>query len=245
MPWIIDENGHKKYKLSVYAKDDLPTWSEVYNEWYKGKQILYDPDVDHEAMDPYWKIPHKKYLIATVCNQFNKMLYEDGMKIQLIDLIHHIYYNVDYINKIKDVLFVCEPFKAFTPNVPYENWVIEQNAFLEKYSMDNIVVPPIYTLQSPSGKPNPFIVVPARRIMMSDLRDPIYIYTIYKVELCNGQDCLLHASPFNNTSDTYNKIIDFMMKQFREYFEGEIGWKDEDGNVIESDIRQLEYDPAL
>ena len=85
MPWNKDINGDPKYDLSVYAKEELPTWSEVYNEFYKQKMFSYSiTDPSQQTIDPYWKIPHMKYIIMTVCNQFNKMIFEDGYKDEII-----------------------------------------------------------------------------------------------------------------------------------------------------------------
>ena len=65
---------------SIYVKEDLPTWSEVYYEFYKNKTFSFDHEDDNQLndIDKYWKIPRRKVLLATVANQFNKMLYEDG-----------------------------------------------------------------------------------------------------------------------------------------------------------------------
>ncbi|MCM1220104.1 MAG: hypothetical protein NC548_37000, partial [Lachnospiraceae bacterium] len=64
MPWVLDENGNKKYTPSIYAKEELPTWNEFYNEFYKSGNYTYDGGKDVFEIDPYWKIPRKKYLLA-------------------------------------------------------------------------------------------------------------------------------------------------------------------------------------
>ena len=47
MPWIT-ENGEKKYIPSAYAKEELPTWNELYNEFYKNQYYVYAHlDRDH------------------------------------------------------------------------------------------------------------------------------------------------------------------------------------------------------
>lgn len=80
MPWIKDSNDEDKYIASQYSRNELPTWNEVYNDWYCKYDAIsryeYYAELDPE-IDPYWKIPRKLYLLATICNQFNKMIYED------------------------------------------------------------------------------------------------------------------------------------------------------------------------
>ena len=55
MPWIKDSNNEDKYIASKYAKEELPTWNEVYNEWYiKYKDDLYTFKTERNTeMDTY------------------------------------------------------------------------------------------------------------------------------------------------------------------------------------------------
>ena len=61
--------------MSIYCKDDLPTWHEIYYEFYL--KDLFNYDCNDTELDLYWKIPHKKMIIGFVCNQLNKMIFED------------------------------------------------------------------------------------------------------------------------------------------------------------------------
>lgn len=64
--------------LSKYCKEELPTWDEIYNEFWINKIFVYDPnDPEHQVEDPYWKRPRRKILLMLICNQLNKMMEED------------------------------------------------------------------------------------------------------------------------------------------------------------------------
>ncbi|MDE6852689.1 MAG: hypothetical protein K2J67_09420 [Lachnospiraceae bacterium] len=80
---------------SVFSQTELPTWSEIYDDYYTKmflkRDNVYDPDDGSYPNDPYWKVPRRKVLIALVCNQFNKMIYEDNYKDPLIKLINQTY----------------------------------------------------------------------------------------------------------------------------------------------------------
>ena len=77
MPWIVDESGEDVYRASMWVKEELPTWSEL-REWYECAYYTYTDQPD-QKMDVYWKIPRSKYLLSVVCNQLNKLLYEDRL----------------------------------------------------------------------------------------------------------------------------------------------------------------------
>lgn len=75
MPW---KNGN--YVVSVYTNNELPTWNEVYEEFYKGQYYLNPDSFDNDKLtqiDLYWKIPRWKVLVAICCNEFNKCIHED------------------------------------------------------------------------------------------------------------------------------------------------------------------------
>lgn len=193
MPWIKDENGEDKYIASRYAKEELPTWNEVYNEWYKGYSkdlYMFKPNRDIER-DTYWKIPKKLFLLAVVCNQFNKMMYEDGY----IDKISNLFEN-DYIN----IRFELVPITA------------------------NANKSPIYSMLNPRGKDNPFVDKTNRVFIPKDI-----------VEFVDLQLCLEDANGIYGSSRYMrDKAVNILMEPFIEYFENGIGWKDENGKLIEN-----------
>lgn len=252
MPWKTDKNGDKKYKVSIYAKEELPTWAEVYEEFYLKKQFLYDPnDPDHQHRDLYWPIQNKKYILATVCNQFNKMIFEDGLKTDLLKFINDnigkncvdTRFTCEILNRdCTDVRFTCEPI-----NSTYEWKCVVNNKFVGIN-----IAPPIYTIPFPNGKSNPFITSNHPRIDITENERPLCLFPIIKFDV-NASNCnLYNPIPYDDySSDDYNAIIEFMITQYKEYFEGEgIGWKDSDGKVIESDPMKRScdgagYDPAL
>ena len=42
MPWNENKNGERVYNLSLYAKEELPTWGELHELYSRGK-YFYDP----------------------------------------------------------------------------------------------------------------------------------------------------------------------------------------------------------
>lgn len=206
------------YKPSVYAKEELPTWSEVYEEFYLGKQYTYSiNDPNDQTMDPYWKIPHKKFLIATVCNQFNKMIFEDGLKDEILSEL-----SKEFCTEITGLKFTCG--KLFYPDICIKCTKDNDEVF------NNITT--IYTIPNPSGKPNPFITSNCHRENITEINDVIELHPI--IRIIDKEFGNIAKVPKVN-DEHFNIIIDVMIKRFKEYFEGDIGWKDSDGNLIEGD----------
>ena len=87
-------------------------------------------------------------------------------------------------------------------------------------------LPKIYTIDLPNGKPNPFIRSYENRINVNDIGDNI---SLWPHVLHNNGKGLTSLSP---SSDEFNIIIDVMIKRFKEYFDGIIGWKDQNGKLI-------------
>lgn len=242
MPWNKDINGNPKYDLSAYAKEELPTWSEVYNEFYKQKMFSYSvTDSSQQTIDPYWKIPHMKYINMTVCNQFNKMIFEDGYKDEIIKFIDE---NIH--EKATDIMFLCRSTNHF-----------DANDFLKEFVYDNNYKPPIYTIPLPNGKPNPFITsLKELRVSSINLVDGIWIFPLIISKKDNEIQHLYAPYQFGvpiteKEQEDFDAIIEFMMKPFKEYFEGDgVGWKDKDGHIIEGEPKitscnGVGYDPAL
>ena len=62
--------------MTIYDIDCLPTWNEIYNEFYLNKIFTYESS-KHKELDTYWQRPRRKILLAFICNQLNKMIFED------------------------------------------------------------------------------------------------------------------------------------------------------------------------
>ena len=82
MPWIVNNNDEREYKPSLYTKEELPTWAEMYYEFYQKK--LYHT-IKNDEIDPYWNIPRSLVLLSICCNELNKMLYEDGKRNDILE----------------------------------------------------------------------------------------------------------------------------------------------------------------
>lgn len=114
--------------VSRYSTSELPTWREIM-DWYELPIRSYDPLTDSADLNMYWKIPKKQVLIALMCNQFNKMITEDGYRDNLLTLLS----SSKYINiQPEDVAFM--PFSQYMPPEPME----------------------IYSFINPSGRPDIF-----------------------------------------------------------------------------------------
>lgn len=238
MPWRTDENGNDVFVLSTYAKEELPTWNEIYEVWYKDKMFHYDPDdPNDQEPDVYWKIPRKQYLIAVICNQFNKMLYEDGK----MDALKQLLFDEGIVptdHQIEDISFIAE--NGIDENLP---------RFLKNHNIgDPNKLPPIYVFPMPDGSRNPFIINNHPRIDITTVPGLIGVQPVISSTF-NGDD-----GAYKLTDDQYDTIIDFMVRPMMMYFEGDcVGWKDKDGNVITANesinadrvIHYPDDDPAL
>ena len=205
------------YKASIYAKEELPTWSEIYEEFYLNK--CYSCDInkkEDQLIDLYWKIPHKTFLISVICNQFNKMIYEDNLKDKIIDKLNH---NID-----KEIVGIR--FKYGTMEDIYYH-IIEYSHVYQNKVFDN--APSIYTIPMPNGKPNPFITSKHHRLDVSQIQYPNRIYPVLQVKSTKLDGYAIY-SPNIDTKD-FEIIISIMMEQYIEYFSGTIGWKDNDNNI--------------
>jgi len=220
------------YKPSIYAKEELPTWSEVYEEFYLGKQYSYDPNnPDDQTIDPYWKIPHKKFLIATVCNQFNKMIFEDGLKDEILSDLEG-----KLSMKVYGIQFVYGTSKYMTTRV-YSDIKFIKNPFITPAD--------IYTIPMPTGKLNPFIISKHRRVDITKVKDSIFSFTNDEVDSIVSIYPVIQIYSFDTLSNTiytpeigseqFDIVMSIMMERFKEYFTGDIGWKDSEGKLIEGD----------
>lgn len=271
MPWTTDENGERKYKVSLYAKEELPTWGEVY-EWLKTKgSLIYVPsDVETHGIDPYWKVPSLKYKLAIICNQFNKMIFEDGMLPELLDSLH----NAELGGIITDVRFVIEPLnKIMLKHVKLAGNFSDAyneyfNEMIHRFSVGDVnTPPPIYTVPLPTRENNPFITNDFPRTNINDLNDfPLMIMPILNTIVTMNDGNIFHhvyvPDPIiqlqinddnesrSFTNEIYTHIIAVMSRKFRDYFENGVGWKDENGELIEKEsdkplCQGVGADPAL
>lgn len=237
MPWTTAGNkDERKYVVSKYAKEELPTWSEVYEEFYKNKMYSYNiEDPNHTSeLDPYWCMHRRKVIIATVCNQFNKTIFEDGYKKKLIQMIHDtLYANPD------DVRFVCETIQPWVypkEGRTFSEYTTEWQEFCINKFVGINSPPPIYQIPFPNGKPNPFVTSNIPRIDISNSK-LMCIYPVIRFASPGMDHSIIAMDPSTNSEfkvEFHQKIIDFMMLPYKEYFENGIGWKDENGNLLES-----------
>lgn len=258
MPWVKDEDGITTYKVSLYAKEELPTWDEVYFGWYNGniRRVLTPESYDIDELDPYWGIPKPLYLTAIVCNQFNKMLFEDGYKDVMLKYINDMK-NIVAGGTAVDIRFILEDtvIKDFRSLDEYN---ILMNRFMKKFIVGSDLPPQIYTIPLPNGQKNPFIVNDHPRVNITDLAlhetlaiVPIVTIKMDEITLDKSQGELKpfvffapdprHTIPDEDPEYSHirfsarAKIIFQMIQPFHSYFGGTIGWKDKDGNPISSD----------
>ena len=245
MPWIKDINNEPKYSPSDYVKEELPTWNEIYNEFWLKKIFTYDNFItDDNKLDSYWKIPYRKYLLGLICNQFNKNLFEDGKMDYVIKKLN------DYINKndnvnpdIKSSLIKQIRFFLFINMDPISDDI------LIKYKSNKESKPVIYTFGDIAS--NPFITNTRNRIdLTSKSIEIISILASFILDI-NGEEYVY--IPYQSEDGIYKYLFDVMMEDYINYFEGSsIGWKDENGNIINDDINNATtgcvgsgFDPAL
>ena len=245
MPWILDDDGHPKYINSIYDKDCLPTWDEVYNGFWKPKAFTFDPeDQTHAKKDTYWLRPHRKLLLGWVCNQLNKIIFEDRA---CMKEINHI---LDYK--------CMSPFTHIVPNYNRFNYVkfyLDKTSYAER-TMREIIdeeasPPPIYQCKLP--KQNSYSIFksayPSIDIDTLDGVIGIYIHLINTSgENSDNSVGGMILSPVVNSPE-YTEIIQVVISHIIRYFENGVGWKDKNGNLMDSKpmqpICQNGHDPAL
>ena len=124
MPWIKDINNESKYIPSIFVKEELPTWNEMYEDFWLGKVYDYDKTKCTEYTK-YWNIPIKLFILGIACNQLNKMILEsEDIKRFIVDK-----YNENmYFSKLRyddEVYFSLNPIENnLCPNIKVENFTI-------------------------------------------------------------------------------------------------------------------------
>lgn len=182
-------NEYIKPVISRYTKDELPTWSEIYyNYWlnYDNANEYHD-DEDIYELDKYWRIPKKLYLLGMVCNQLNKMISEDGIEITSLA-------NGEVPSKDISSFFVLQPLNYDTV-----------------FNGDKA---PIYTFKLPNGKRNPFIVNDDKRIEVND-----YVKTSMRLILQQKYDMPLKGETIScSTYTMFKPIVEDILKEVINYF---------------------------
>ena len=207
-------------KDSVYCKDELPTWDELYNEFCLPKAFRYDPDDEtHQILDPYWKVPRRKVLLAFCCNQLNKIIFEGGLsleagaKTQFILMGPGEHYQGNYI--------------SLDPN--------------------NKKPPPIYRFLIPSTKKESiFILNDHPRIKMEKFTGTIELVIFHNL----SDDSDTPPQIILSTDARFSIMFSYVLKDVITYFENGVGWKDHDGKIIPSESSNpgcigVGVDPAL
>ena len=234
MPWTKNENGEDVYKPSIFIKEELPTWNELYNEFYVKRNFSAS---QRDPEDPYWGIPHTLYLLATVCNQLNKMLWEDDKMKEVVELANELMCTrLNLMDEVISVSFVLNELQFNCVNI--------------NKHLDNDGSIYIYTFKKLAD--NPFITNKVRRIVVDDkdcvdirlvayTRHESYNFSLdsSKYVTVMGQHCFIDREPVSIA------ILESMLVQCKEYFSGDrVGWKD-----IESDRTPTKceagVDPAL
>ena len=247
MPWITDDKGNKSYKVSLYTKNELPTWNEVYNEYWLKTINIYIPDSSDPDMhieDPYWKIPRRIVLLAMIANQLNKMLFEDNMHKHILEELNQ---DRGEWGDFEDIRFLIEPLPELAEKLVvahneqegeqiYAEHVNVWNEFMNKKFVALNCAPPIYTIPNPNGTPDHFITNEHPRIDVTTIRSTLMLYPILQSK-SKGESWRNIEAFYPNDMDPYmssmyQKIMKLMMDQYAEYFENGVGWKDENGNLI-------------
>ncbi len=110
MAWKVDKYGNQIYVTSIFSMTELPTWKEMidfYNEYVDKSNFIFinnNPGI----IDKYWKIPSMKLLLSLVCNQFNKMIFEDCYKDKVLLFINDNFKEIGIVTDIEFRLSINE-----------------------------------------------------------------------------------------------------------------------------------------
>ena len=238
MPWIKDGNGvgEDKYVVSkYYGKDDLPTWDQIYNEFWIPETFGYDPDDPEQnlegvpessqptelikRMDLYWKLPHRKVLLMWICNQFNKMLFEDENRTRMLDFM-----KLPGVSLFDDIRFWIVEIKEDDRQI-YDLSVIETDGIM----LGSDSPPPTLTLNRPNGTVDPF-APKCPRVNIN-----VFSRKFDLVIVLRGLEQDIPFFILNSSNPRYRPIISELLAEVRDYFEGDqVGWKNFDGSALPS-----------
>lgn len=227
MPFKLDINNEPKYFPSMYSKDELPTWEELYRV-YENKIFYFDPtNPDHQSKDLYWKYHHRKMLLIWTCNQLNKFLYEDenGNPTYMEEFLKWINENYTFDSNIDKVAFAIS---QITTGLCQSN---RMSMFMDRMMENNpeFKVPPIYTCKLPRTHERSIFASNNMSIDIDELDDGFLTLEIF---FRSGSQ--LYTLP-RNTS--YTKLYDAIEKIFSdhkvlEYYNDFVGWKNNDGSPL-------------
>lgn len=213
MPWVR-ENDEDVYKASLYAKEELPTWDELYSEFYKKKIFKYDPNVEHEK-DPYWKINRDLVIMATCCNQLNKLMFEDGHRDEVIEMINQ-YKAAKSENGMHctDVRFL------------FDSGFLPYNGSAKNFKIGTDACPPIFTFLNPSGEQSIFITNDHPRVIVSGWAFPSSLYVamyMYFVRDDDNDDIYIDTfvDRASGNDEDFNMVVDHLLAPVIKYYEDE------------------------
>ena len=253
MPWVKNKNGEDVYKPSMFMKEELPTWHEFYNEWYKKKLFHYtndDSEIDH-----YWKVPKTYWLIARCCNQLNKMLWEGHGNPSIP--IHNEIRNVveKYIHEYFDpninvynIAFCIAPGVSGWYEAPFED---SNKEIRFAYSLPKISESPFYrTSDIPRVMCERELGSSQRMLLVVGSDNVMYNFSLIADDYSDDRFCCTNDD--GELVPCSLLILDTMMEEYKKYFENGVGWKDDSGNIIKesgdnNDILSCisGFDPAL
>ena len=226
-----------KNEISKFSVNELPTWEEIlrwYKEYHTKGDNTFNPSKD-TAIHRYWKIPEKKVMFALICNQFNKMIAEDGYMSGLLDIINN-----------SDIGITCLHSVSFCLTLR------EISEFMSRPSEERFN---IYNIIKPDGTVDPFVSDHPHLCVNDITATSSESLTIISVLAGDGHEWKIqsilrpHTDPtYNDTTSLYDAVIEYMMTPFKEYFGGEaIGFK-ENGELVMKHKSvpkyHLGYDPA-
>ena len=173
-----------------------------------------------------------------MCNQFNKMLFEDGYKDRIIDALMS---DEVYVKEWKDHLPIID-VRAVILTYDKNNRPVTINNKNREFQWDKI--PSIYSIPFANGKLNPFILTSdVTRINVKEIVENKAILIVCATFIDRQATGVLH----DREEYKYDGPFEILMKEVREYYENGIGWKDKDGNLLQSvkNILNNRSDPAL
>jgi hypothetical protein len=230
MPWIYETDGSLQYRVSKYAKEELPTWNELWREFWLNRVFFYDPEDPEQNrtevmpnsdpttlikyIDLFWRIPHAKVLLWTVCNQLNKMLFEDGQLEATLEFINQLPSRKTK-PKITDIRF------AVRTDDNFDN--------LNEFFVGTDRMPPIYSSVLPRTKKRSIFASDYPWINVDSLTGKLTMVMLLTDE--NG--CTSIVTPDRDrATEEFDGVIYSMLPYVEEYFRGQPGWKNEDGENI-------------
>lgn len=255
MPWFRNEKTDEEtYIVSIYAKEELPTWNELWNEFWNNGAFSYDPNdasqnVDGKvsdsrpatvlnSIDLYWKLSHRKLLLGWVCNQLNKLLFEDKMIDTMLAIING---DIRPDEKTCDMRFGLLELEAVDDGENYDTSVIRSPGF----AVGSAVAPAIYTCELPSTGERSLFASSHPAVNIKDLTRKFEL-----VLVLSGDDPDDDPVVLNGDSEDFRHILALIFLEVGDYFSGDVGWKDKQGNnlPVEELQRRCEnsgFDPAL